>query len=183
MRFVCIPRKAVRAVRLYPQESGACGSFVSPGKRCVRFVFIPRKVVRAVGLNPRESGACSLFVSPGKRCVRFVIIPRKAVRTVRVYLQESGARGSFLSPVKRCVRFVCIRGKGVRTFRLYPQENVRKLINAKYCKQFAHTKWKDGTLVHVHITAERHRTFEKKMKTTLDAIQQRCFSFGGQSLV
>ena len=50
---------------------------------------------------------------------------------------------------------------------------MRKLVNAKYCEQFAHTEWKDGTLVHVHITAEQHKVYEKRMGTALDAIQKR----------
>lgn len=54
------------------------------------------------------------------------------------------------------------------------QENVRKLVNAKYCEQFAHTEWKDGSLVHVHITAEQHKNYERRIKTALDAIQKRC---------
>uniref|UniRef100_H2ZCD7 VWFA domain-containing protein n=1 Tax=Ciona savignyi TaxID=51511 RepID=H2ZCD7_CIOSA len=68
---------------------------------------------------------------------------------------------------------VDLKGKPLPNTQTSDAENVRKLVNAKYCNQFAHTKWKDGTLVHVHITAEQHKAFEKKMKTTLDAIQQR----------
>nr|XP_018670374.1 von Willebrand factor A domain-containing protein 3B isoform X1 [Ciona intestinalis] len=68
---------------------------------------------------------------------------------------------------------VDLKGKPAPNTQTSDAENLRKLVNAKYCHQFAHTKWKDGTVVHVHITAEQHRVFEKKMKTTLDAIQQR----------
>jgi len=85
MRFVCIPRKAVRAVCYYPQESGAHGSCVSPGKRCARFVFIPSKAVRAVRLYPRERGAHVSFVSAGKRSETD---QREVLQTVRPHQVE-----------------------------------------------------------------------------------------------
>lgn len=53
------------------------------------------------------------------------------------------------------------------------QTNVRKLINAKYCDQFAHTTWKDGSLVHVHITAEQQKGYERRMNTAIEAIKRR----------
>jgi hypothetical protein len=36
----------------------------------------------------------------------------------------------------------------------YPKD---KLINAKYCDQFAHVTWPDGTIRHVYVTPEIHR--------------------------
>ncbi|XP_076807901.1 von Willebrand factor A domain-containing protein 3B-like isoform X2 [Clavelina lepadiformis] len=68
---------------------------------------------------------------------------------------------------------VDLKGKPGRNNDSSDAENVRKLVNAKYCEHFAHTQWKDGTLVHVHITAEQHKIYEKRMTTALNAIQQR----------
>ena len=54
------------------------------------------------------------------------------------------------------------------------QENIRKLINAKYCDKFAHAQWTDGTVVHVHVTAEQQRVYEERMRLALDVIRRRC---------
>uniref|UniRef100_UPI00398EA443 von Willebrand factor A domain-containing protein 3B-like n=1 Tax=Pristiophorus japonicus TaxID=55135 RepID=UPI00398EA443 len=48
-----------------------------------------------------------------------------------------------------------------------------KLVNAKYCGRFAHTQWKDGSVMHVYITAEKCKEYQQKMKTALDQIQRR----------
>lgn len=52
-------------------------------------------------------------------------------------------------------------------------ENNMKLINAKYCDQFVHILWKDGSVVHVHISKEKYRWYEEKMKTALDKMERR----------
>ncbi|XP_033127520.1 von Willebrand factor A domain-containing protein 3B-like isoform X2 [Anneissia japonica] len=48
-----------------------------------------------------------------------------------------------------------------------------KLVNAKYCNKFCHVKWKDGSVKHVHVTAEVHRVFEKKVNAALQDYQRR----------
>ena len=48
-----------------------------------------------------------------------------------------------------------------------------KLINAQYCSNFVHVRWKDGSLVHVQITPELYRLYARRMKSRLTAIQQR----------
>ncbi|XP_048453851.1 von Willebrand factor A domain-containing protein 3B-like [Rhincodon typus] len=48
-----------------------------------------------------------------------------------------------------------------------------KLVNAKYCGRFAHTWWKDGSVMHVYITAEKCKQYRQKMKTALDQFQRR----------
>ncbi|KAK1167593.1 hypothetical protein AOXY_G10303 [Acipenser oxyrinchus oxyrinchus] len=48
-----------------------------------------------------------------------------------------------------------------------------KLVNAKYCDRFAHTKWRDGSVVHMYITAEKCKWYEGRMKTALDHLQKR----------
>ncbi|KAM9320011.1 von Willebrand factor A domain-containing protein 3B [Gastrophryne carolinensis] len=52
-------------------------------------------------------------------------------------------------------------------------ENNMKLINAKYCDQFVHIIWKDGLVVHVHISKEKYRWYEEKMKAALDRMERR----------
>ncbi|KAM5180643.1 von Willebrand factor A domain-containing protein 3B [Mantella aurantiaca] len=52
-------------------------------------------------------------------------------------------------------------------------ENNMKLINAKYCDQFVHILWKDGYVVHVHISKEKYRWYEEKIKTALDKMERR----------
>ncbi|XP_030646945.1 von Willebrand factor A domain-containing protein 3B-like [Chanos chanos] len=51
--------------------------------------------------------------------------------------------------------------------------NQRKLVNAKYCREFVHMQWKDGSVVHVNISAEKCRRYEERMRTALTAIQRR----------
>ncbi|XP_071991810.1 von Willebrand factor A domain-containing protein 3B isoform X2 [Engystomops pustulosus] len=52
-------------------------------------------------------------------------------------------------------------------------ENNIKLINARYCDRFVHVLWKDGSVVHVHISKEKCRWYEEKMMAALDAINRR----------
>ncbi|XP_018418316.1 PREDICTED: von Willebrand factor A domain-containing protein 3B [Nanorana parkeri] len=52
-------------------------------------------------------------------------------------------------------------------------ENNVKLINAKYCDQFVHILWKDGSVVHVHISKEKYRWYEERMKTALNKLERR----------
>ncbi|XP_041356704.1 von Willebrand factor A domain-containing protein 3B-like isoform X3 [Gigantopelta aegis] len=48
-----------------------------------------------------------------------------------------------------------------------------KLVHARYCEQFPVVHWKDGSVVHVQVTPEVHRSYEKKMEVALNKIQQR----------
>ncbi|KAI8508392.1 von Willebrand factor type A domain, partial [Branchiostoma belcheri] len=48
-----------------------------------------------------------------------------------------------------------------------------KLVNAKYCDRFAHTNWKDGSVVHVHVTPEFHRHYEQRVDTVVQQVQRR----------
>ncbi|XP_072040207.1 von Willebrand factor A domain-containing protein 3B-like isoform X2 [Amphiura filiformis] len=52
-------------------------------------------------------------------------------------------------------------------------ESRNKLINAKYCDRFCHVQWKDGSVKHVHVTADVHREYEKKMASAIDDFQRR----------
>ncbi|XP_063809397.1 von Willebrand factor A domain-containing protein 3B isoform X2 [Pseudophryne corroboree] len=52
-------------------------------------------------------------------------------------------------------------------------ENNLKLINAKYCDRFVHVLWKDGSVVHVHISKEKCRWYEERMKATLEKMERR----------
>ena len=48
-----------------------------------------------------------------------------------------------------------------------------KLINARYCERFPVVKWKDGQVMHVQVTPEIHRRYEKKMSISLKSYHQR----------
>ncbi|KAG8452170.1 hypothetical protein GDO86_004097 [Hymenochirus boettgeri] len=48
-----------------------------------------------------------------------------------------------------------------------------KHINAKYCEQFVHTRWKDDSVVHLYITKEKWKWYEKRMKTILENMESR----------
>ncbi|KAG9348944.1 hypothetical protein JZ751_029261, partial [Albula glossodonta] len=52
-------------------------------------------------------------------------------------------------------------------------ETIHKLVNAKYCDRFAHMKWKDDSVVHVYVSAEKCREYEQRMKAALDNLQRR----------
>ncbi|KAL2089979.1 hypothetical protein ACEWY4_014667 [Coilia grayii] len=52
-------------------------------------------------------------------------------------------------------------------------ETCKKLINAKYCSGFVHMRWKDGSVAHVYVTAEKCRQYEEKMLKALEALQER----------
>ncbi|XP_067841899.1 von Willebrand factor A domain-containing protein 3B-like [Heptranchias perlo] len=68
---------------------------------------------------------------------------------------------------------VDIKGKPVNESIQTNAETRNKLVNAKYCGRFAHTQWKDGSVMHVYITAEKCKQYQQSMKTVLDQIQRR----------
>ncbi len=47
------------------------------------------------------------------------------------------------------------------------------MVNAKYCDQFAHVLWNDGTIMHVQVTPDLHRNYEKKINILLDQYEKR----------
>ncbi|XP_062306739.1 von Willebrand factor A domain-containing protein 3B-like [Osmerus eperlanus] len=49
----------------------------------------------------------------------------------------------------------------------------KMLVNAKYCEGFAHTKWRDGSLVHVYVPAEKLRRYEERMAAFLQNVGRR----------
>ncbi|XP_043548729.1 von Willebrand factor A domain-containing protein 3B-like [Chiloscyllium plagiosum] len=68
---------------------------------------------------------------------------------------------------------VDIKGKPVNENLQTDAETRVKLVNAKYCGRFAHTRWKNGSVMHVYITAEKRKQYKQRMKTALDQIQRR----------
>ncbi|XP_063058137.1 von Willebrand factor A domain-containing protein 3B-like [Engraulis encrasicolus] len=52
-------------------------------------------------------------------------------------------------------------------------ETCKKLINAKYCSGFVHMRWKDGSVVHVYVTAEKCRRYEEEMLKAIEAMRRR----------
>ncbi|XP_027712452.1 von Willebrand factor A domain-containing protein 3B [Vombatus ursinus] len=49
----------------------------------------------------------------------------------------------------------------------------KKNVHAKYCNKFVHTPWKDGTMVHVYVTADKCKAYEEKMSNALELIEKR----------
>ncbi|XP_043853027.1 von Willebrand factor A domain-containing protein 3B [Dromiciops gliroides] len=52
-------------------------------------------------------------------------------------------------------------------------ETNKKNVHAKYCNKFVHTPWKDGTMVHVYVTADKCKAYEEKMSSALELIEKR----------
>ncbi|KAJ8028013.1 von Willebrand factor A domain-containing protein 3B [Holothuria leucospilota] len=52
-------------------------------------------------------------------------------------------------------------------------DTMNKLVGAKYCDKFCHFQWKDGSIKHVHVTADIHRQYERKMIVALQDFQRR----------
>uniref|UniRef100_A0A8C3MKB9 Uncharacterized protein n=1 Tax=Geospiza parvula TaxID=87175 RepID=A0A8C3MKB9_GEOPR len=52
-------------------------------------------------------------------------------------------------------------------------ETKRKIIHARYCDKFVHTLWKDGSVVHVHVTTEKYKQYKEKMRTALRQVEGR----------
>ncbi|XP_009947848.1 PREDICTED: von Willebrand factor A domain-containing protein 3B, partial [Leptosomus discolor] len=52
-------------------------------------------------------------------------------------------------------------------------ETKRKVIHAKYCDKFVHTFWKDGSVVHIYVSAEKYKQYEQKMRTALRQVEGR----------
>ena len=48
-----------------------------------------------------------------------------------------------------------------------------KLVNARYCDKFAHVRWKDGTIMHVHVSGPIHRNYEQRILSALDSYKKR----------
>lgn len=49
-----------------------------------------------------------------------------------------------------------------------------KLVNARYCDKFAHVRWKDGSIMHVHVSGPIHRNYEQRILSALDSYKKRC---------
>ncbi|XP_058434275.1 von Willebrand factor A domain-containing protein 3B isoform X2 [Marmota monax] len=52
-------------------------------------------------------------------------------------------------------------------------ESKKKTVHAKYCNNFIHAAWKDGSLVHVNITKEKFRWYSDRVHTVLARIRRR----------
>eukprot|EP00795_Rhopilema_esculentum_P000270 gene270-9918_t len=49
----------------------------------------------------------------------------------------------------------------------------QKLVNARYCDKFAHVRWKDGELMHVHVSGPMHRSYEERVLATVESYRKR----------
>ncbi|XP_074913343.1 von Willebrand factor A domain-containing protein 3B [Buteo buteo] len=52
-------------------------------------------------------------------------------------------------------------------------ETKRKIIHAKYCDKFVHIFWKDGSVVHIYVSTEKYKQYEKKMRMALRQVEGR----------
>ncbi|KAM6178260.1 von Willebrand factor A domain-containing protein 3B [Rhynchocyon petersi] len=52
-------------------------------------------------------------------------------------------------------------------------ETIKKTIHAKYCSRFVHAPWKDGSLVHVHVTKEKCKWYSERINAVLGQIERR----------
>ncbi|XP_036600055.1 von Willebrand factor A domain-containing protein 3B [Trichosurus vulpecula] len=68
---------------------------------------------------------------------------------------------------------VDIKGRPDNVYLQTCAETNKKNIHAKYCKKFVHTPWKDGTMVHVYVTADKCKAYEEKMSNALELIEKR----------
>ncbi|XP_046854173.1 von Willebrand factor A domain-containing protein 3B-like isoform X2 [Xenia sp. Carnegie-2017] len=50
---------------------------------------------------------------------------------------------------------------------------VSKLVHAKYCEKFAHVRWKDGEIRHVHVTSEVYENYKRRISAVLDSYYKR----------
>ncbi|XP_048855369.1 von Willebrand factor A domain-containing protein 3B-like [Brienomyrus brachyistius] len=64
-------------------------------------------------------------------------------------------------------------GVEVAMAKLPDVEPKNKLVNAKYCSQFAHMTWVDGSVVHVYVTPEKSRWYRDRMEESLKKLQRR----------
>ncbi|VDH98103.1 Hypothetical predicted protein [Mytilus galloprovincialis] len=69
---------------------------------------------------------------------------------------------------------------GIVDLKVKPDNNTQtealthsKLINARYCDKFPVVKWKDGQVMHVQVTPEIHRRYERKINISLRSFHQR----------
>ncbi|XP_051840622.1 von Willebrand factor A domain-containing protein 3B isoform X2 [Antechinus flavipes] len=79
---------------------------------------------------------------------------------------------------------VDIKAKPDNVFLQTCAEPNKKNVHAKYCNKFVHTPWKDGTIVHVYVTADKCKAYEEKMNNALELIEKRIkwLQSGSQSL-
>ena len=50
---------------------------------------------------------------------------------------------------------------------------MRKLVAARYCDKFAHVRWKDGRVMHVHVTHDFLRDYSTRVAGLVTDIQRR----------
>ncbi|CAI5772132.1 DUF4537 domain-containing protein [Podarcis lilfordi] len=97
------------------------------------------------------------------------------------WLQKNGLKAQKLTITKAFGDLSFRHAKGIVNIRTKPQdesvqtdaESNKKLIDAKYCDKFLHTDLEDGPTLHMHLTGERCKQYEDKMKTVLDQMELR----------
>ncbi|XP_039600619.1 von Willebrand factor A domain-containing protein 3B-like [Polypterus senegalus] len=108
-------------------------------------------------------------------------IPMEACLSSKLWLQKYGLKAQKVSFYDAFADCAFRHSDGIVEIKCKPLERElqsdavkgNKLINAKYCDKFAHTLWKDGSLVHIYITAEKCSWYETMMKTVIDTLQKR----------
>ncbi|XP_062411395.1 von Willebrand factor A domain-containing protein 3B-like [Sardina pilchardus] len=99
----------------------------------------------------------------------------------RQWLELFGLKAQKLTPYDALASCAFHHSDGVVDIKTTPADEslqsdavtCRKLVNAKYCSRFVHMRWKDGSVVHVYVTAEECRQYEEKMHQALLILQKR----------
>ncbi|XP_028938819.2 von Willebrand factor A domain-containing protein 3B isoform X3 [Ornithorhynchus anatinus] len=97
------------------------------------------------------------------------------------WLQKYGLKAQKLTFYDALVDCTFRHADGVVDIKVKPEDpSVRtdalthkKIVHAKYCERFVHVPWKDGSLVHVYITAEKCKAYEERMGLALEHIDRR----------
>ncbi|XP_042564864.1 von Willebrand factor A domain-containing protein 3B isoform X2 [Clupea harengus] len=104
----------------------------------------------------------------------------EACLSSRQWLEEFGLKAQKLTIYDALASCAFRHSDGVVDMKSTPDKSLqsdaetgKKLINAKYCSRFVHMRWKDGSVVHVYVTAEECRQYEEKMLKALGALQRR----------
>ncbi|XP_074839385.1 von Willebrand factor A domain-containing protein 3B [Carettochelys insculpta] len=101
--------------------------------------------------------------------------------TSKEWLQKNGLKAQKLTLYEALANCTFRHADGVVDIKAKPEdeslqtnaETNKKVIHAKYCDKFVHTYWKDGSVVHVYVSAEKYRQYEERMKNALGQMERR----------
>ncbi|XP_068929159.1 von Willebrand factor A domain-containing protein 3B [Petaurus breviceps papuanus] len=152
--------------------------------------------VEPVGIRDPSSGDRNISFSSNLRKLKGRVAPGAGVRedVYLIWRELEEARNTLAQIQKIVDDSMTPEGSEasceIKTYRtpmlpavLYPRnsagtkskllETNKKNVHAKYCNKFVHTPWKDGTIVHVYVTADKCKAYEEKMSNALELIEKR----------